>query len=129
MQRVTHKHVSDACDRYNKALGFTARNAIGRLQWADIRGDGNSRPRLYAVCNANGGVCNSDKQRRTMRQTIAAIDLAIKADKLPHSYMVIIQAIHERGETQKAMLAELNRRGLWLSDEQRKQAGLVGESE
>lgn len=126
MERVTHKHVQAACERYNKALGFTAWNAIGRLQWADIRGDGIYRPRLYAVCNENGGVRNSDKQRKTMRMTIAAIDAAIKAHKLPHSYMVITQAIHERGETQAAMLSELNRRGLWLSDEQKEQAGLKG---
>jgi len=125
--RVTHKQVQAACERYNKAFGFTEWNDLGRLQWADIRGDGVYRPRLYAVCNENGGVCNSDKQRGTMRKTIAAIDAAIKAHKLPHSYMVIIQAIHERGEVQTAMLAELNRRGLWLSTEQKAQAGL-GES-
>lgn len=128
MNRITHKHVESACQRYNKALGLIAWNSIGRLQWADIRGDGSSRRRLYAVCNENGGVCNSDKQRRTMRQTIAAIDLAIKADRL-RNWQVIIQAIHERGETQRAMLAELNRRGLWLSAEQRAQAGLNKESE
>lgn len=124
MQRVTHKQVQAACERYNKALGVTTWNAIGRLQWADIRGDGTSRPRLYTVCNETGGVCNSDKQRRTMRQTIAAIDAAIKAHKLPQSFMVITQAIYERGETQRAMLVELNRRGLWLSPEQKAQAGL-----
>lgn len=107
MNRITHKHVESACQRYNKALGLTAWNSIGRLQWADIRGDGSSRRRLYAVCNENGGVCNSEMQRRTMRQTIAAIDLAIKANRL-RNWQVIIQAIHERGETQRAQ-AGLNK--------------------
>lgn len=45
-------------------------------------------------------------------------------DKAP-SYIVIIRCIHDRGETQRLALVELNRRGLWLSDEQRVQAGLA----
>jgi hypothetical protein len=39
-------------------------------------------------------------------------------------YAVIIRAIHERGHTQGAALKELERRGLWLTDAQRQQAGL-----
>lgn len=104
MQRITHKQVQAACDRYNKALKLS-RDDCGYLQLADIAGNG-------------------DKRRATMRKTIAAIDLAIRADKLAH-YQVIIQAIHSSGETQRAMLSELARRGLWLSQDQRKQAGLV----
>lgn len=44
--------------------------------------------------------------------------------KIPN-YAVIIRAIWERGDAQQEALRELQRRGLWLSDEQRKQAGLV----
>lgn len=40
------------------------------------------------------------------------------------SYAVIIRAIHERDTIQAEALAELYRRGLWLSVEQRTQAGL-----
>lgn len=40
------------------------------------------------------------------------------------AYAVIIRAVHERGETQHEALRELRRRGLWLSAEQRDQAGL-----
>jgi hypothetical protein len=40
------------------------------------------------------------------------------------SYQVIIRAIHQRGEDQANCLAELARRGLWLTDDQRIQAGL-----
>ena len=41
------------------------------------------------------------------------------------SYMVILRAIHERGEPQRTALAELARRGLWLTDAQRREAGLA----
>jgi hypothetical protein len=44
-------------------------------------------------------------------------------EKIP-AYAVIIRATWERGETQADALAELARRGLWLSADQRKQAGL-----
>jgi hypothetical protein len=40
------------------------------------------------------------------------------------AYQVIIRAIHQRGEDQENCLAELARRGLWLTDDQRIQAGL-----
>ena len=40
------------------------------------------------------------------------------------NYAVIIRAIHERGKVQEDALAELKRRGLWLTPDQRKQAGL-----
>lgn len=39
------------------------------------------------------------------------------------AYAVIIRAIHERGPAQAEALAELERRGLWLSDAQKQQAG------
>lgn len=45
-------------------------------------------------------------------------------DRIP-DFAVIIRAIHERGNTQRKALAELDRRGLWLSDDQRHQAGLA----
>jgi hypothetical protein len=51
----------------------------------------------------------------------APADLA----KLPH-FAIIIRSIHERGESQRAALAELRARGLWLSDEQKAQAGITG---
>ena len=121
--RITHKQVQAACNAYNKALKLTKRNSIGRLQWSDIKGDGRYRPRLYAVCNENGGVTNAGQQRKTMRETIRAIDLARVADK-SQDFCLIIRAIHERGEVQRAALCEMGRRGLWLSEQQRKQAGL-----
>jgi hypothetical protein len=44
--------------------------------------------------------------------------------KIP-AYAVITRATWERGAIQAEALAELDRRGLWLSDDQRKQAGLA----
>lgn len=40
------------------------------------------------------------------------------------SYAVIIRCIWERGQNQKDALAELDRRRLWLSPEQKIAAGL-----
>jgi hypothetical protein len=44
-------------------------------------------------------------------------------EKLPN-YTIIIRCIWERGESQQKALAELRRRGLWLSTEQKQAAGL-----
>ncbi len=41
------------------------------------------------------------------------------------AYAVIIRAIHERGRSQKEAFAELERRGFWLSPEQKRQASLT----
>lgn len=129
MDRVTHKHVESAVADYNKALklhGWRGDRppSIGRLQWADIRGDGRSRRNLYVVTTDSSGVDQSDLRRATMRQTIAAIRLAIRFERLK-SYQVITRAIHERGEVQRIALRELARRGLWLSDDQKRQAELT----
>jgi hypothetical protein len=40
------------------------------------------------------------------------------------AFCIIIRSIHCRGERQRLALAELDRRGLWLSAEQKLQAGL-----
>ena len=40
------------------------------------------------------------------------------------AFVVIIRCIHDRGPAQQAALAELKRRGLWLTAAQREQAGL-----
>jgi hypothetical protein len=40
------------------------------------------------------------------------------------AFVLIIRAIWERGEKQAQALAELEARGLWLSPEQKRQAGI-----
>jgi hypothetical protein len=40
------------------------------------------------------------------------------------NFALIIRCTHQRGEDQQNCLAELNRRGLWLSDEQKQRAGI-----
>jgi hypothetical protein len=41
------------------------------------------------------------------------------------SYAVIIRCVWERGETQREALGELDRRHLWLSEDQKIAAGLA----
>lgn len=41
------------------------------------------------------------------------------------AFVIIIRAIHERGENQRIALEALKARGLWLSDDQKAQAGLT----
>lgn len=126
MNRVTHKHVQKACDAYNKALNLKP-TSVGYIMWADVRGDGAGyRPNLYTVVNENGGILQCDLKRDTMRKTIRAIDLARVADK-SQGWCLIIRAIHERGEVQVIALREIRARGLWLSAEQKMQAGLSRE--
>lgn len=48
----------------------------------------------------------------------------VRPEKLK-SWALIIRAIHQRGEDQANALAELDRRGLWLTEEQKVQAGLA----
>lgn len=121
MNRITHRDVIKACTRHNVALQLT-RDDTGYLQWADIRGDGKYRPNLYAT--SGRGVTQSHLRGRTMRETIANIDHAIKLNGLA-DYAIIIRCIHDQQTAQVSALSELNRRGLWLSPEQRKQAGLL----
>lgn len=126
MTRVTHKHISDAVARYNAARGLTY-PSIGYLQYADIRGDGSNWRGLYVQINEGGGVGSSYAPRKgkTMRETLANIDEATRLYKQfdkAKSFAVIINAIHERGARQIYAMAELNRRGLWLNEEQKRQA-------
>lgn len=129
MNRINHRDVEAACARYNKALGLhywrgTKPPSIGYLQWADIKGDGRNKRGLYAVTSEQGGVGSSDLRGKTMRETVQLIDMAIQANK-SQSFAIIIRCVHERGMSQRIALRELNRRGLWLSDEQKAQAGLA----
>ena len=43
------------------------------------------------------------------------------------SFVIIIRCIWERGQAQKDALTELNRRGLWLNADQKRQAGISQE--
>ena len=129
MNRITHKQVEAACARYNAALKLhywrgKKRPTPGYLMWQDIRGDGRNIRGLYAIANENGGVRASDLRESTMRKTIRAIDLAIKAHK-SEAFCLIIRATSMRGAEQKAALREMHLRGLWLSEDQKVQAGLI----
>lgn len=41
------------------------------------------------------------------------------------AWALIIRCIHQRGDDQEHCLEELDRRGLWLTEEQKVQAGLA----
>jgi len=123
LKRITHKDVERACQRLNKARGVKYPER-GYIQWADIRGDGRNRRGLYVTINDQGGVTSSGLRGKTMRETVAILDFAAKLAKWDH-FVIIIRATHERGPMQIAALEELNRRGLWLSEEQKRQAGLL----
>lgn len=122
MNRITRKHVEQACTRHNDRFMLDSGD-IGYLQWGDIRGTGIYTPSLWVTVKG-GGLATSHLRGRTMRETIANIEHVLKLDTMP-DYAVIIRAIHDRGTAQVSALSELNRRGLWLSPEQRKQAGLM----
>lgn len=51
----------------------------------------------------------------------------MSAEDLKHcaSFVIIIRCIWERGRSQELALAELGRRGLWLNEDQKVQAGLA----
>lgn len=53
--------------------------------------------------------------------------LALFREKLAHSaaYIVIINALHQRGELQQVALEVLDERRLWLTEEMKVQAGLA----
>ena len=130
MNRVTHKELEMACADYNKALKLhywrgKKPPSIGFLMWADVRGDGTNRRGLYAISNEQGGVTCSGLRRAgdTMRTTKQQIYLAIKCHK-SQSFALIIRATTMRGAEQRAALHEMARRGLWLSEQQKRQAGL-----
>lgn len=69
MKRVTHSHLTKACDDYNKRHGFI-HNDCGYLQWADIFGSGIYRPSLWVKGADGRGLHPSQLQGATMRETL-----------------------------------------------------------
>lgn len=60
------------------------------------------------------------RERKTYR---VGGELLTRPEHLP-AYALIIRCIHQRGEDQANCLAELHKRGLWLTKKQRQQAGI-----
>ena len=67
-------------------------------------------------------------RRHTMTRRLRDADYVARdrtdAIRRDPSYCIIIRAIHCRGERQTLALAELDRRRLWLTDEQKQEAGV-----
>ena len=55
--------------------------------------------------------------------TLAPAGILLPVRSLP-SYAVLLRAVWERGPTQAEALAEIRRRGIWLTPQQRRDAGL-----
>jgi hypothetical protein len=70
---------------------------------------------------------------QTMTFTMAELQYTMEGSHMPMnlqkfpSWIIIIRCIHERGQSQQDALVELKRRGLWLAEEQAKQAGITRE--
>lgn len=65
-------------DKLNKARGLSY-PAIGYLMFADIKGDGISKPALFEIINAGGGVRRSDLNGPP-RQRCAKLRAAIRGN-------------------------------------------------
>ena len=62
---------------------------------------------------------------RQERQRARFIERDRKIGQYDPAYQIITRAIHERGERQTLALAHLKARGLWLTVDQKRQAGLI----
>lgn len=78
MMKRIHKEIDGAIQRLNFARRLTY-PMIGHLRFADIKGDGVYRPRVYAIINAGGGVCYSELNGADYSATLANI---LKATEL-----------------------------------------------
>jgi hypothetical protein len=63
-------------------------------------------------------------RKDTAAQLARYIDRDVREGDHDESYQLIIRAIHERGIRQKLALRAIERRGLWLSEDQKRQAGV-----
>lgn len=61
------------------------------------------------------------------KNTYPAEGLAILRERLTGAppYVILINAIHQRGEIQRVALEVLKERGLWLTAAQKQQAGIL----
>lgn len=77
LPRVTDRDIREALLCLNRKRGLSMSNQIGWHYWADVRGEGRYRPRVWVVVNAQGGVSSSDLNRPTRRGTYDAIQRLI----------------------------------------------------
>ena len=72
MGSVTQNLVAD----YNAARGLKYPD-VGYLLFQDVKGDGHSKPALYVIYNAAGGVSYSSMNNRNPRARCAALRAAV----------------------------------------------------
>jgi len=73
---VRDTHVRAAIAKLNEMKGATDSTTAGHLQYADIKGDGVYRPKVYCVLSG-GGVTYSSLTGRTKRETLANVYAAM----------------------------------------------------
>ena len=72
MGSVTQNLVAD----YNAARRLKYPD-VGYLLFQDVKGDGHSKPALYVICNAAGGVSYSSMNGRNARQRCKKLRAAV----------------------------------------------------
>ena len=98
---------------------------IGYLYYANVTGDGRSPAyrSIWCIVNAEGGIVRSHFNTTSSKAALALIAFSLTLTK-SEAFAVILRCVHERGKMQTCALEELSRRGLWLNDDQKRQAGL-----
>ncbi len=98
---------------------------IGYLCYTNVTGDGRSPAyrSIWHIINAGGGIARSHLNCASDKAALALIAFSLTLTK-SEAFAVILRCVHERGKMQTCALEELSRRGLWLNDDQKRQAGL-----
>lgn len=130
MTRKTKTEI--ALEALNDARGLKYPDK-GYSYFANVAGDGRNYCSIFTIVGDAGGVTYSGLNHIHAPRQIAQIEHATRIALSDHldslrkadAGALITQALHSRGIRQRLALDEINRRGLWLSDDQKKQAGLT----
>lgn len=71
--RGIHRKIELAVQRLNALRGKRYPD-VGSLYYADVKGDGRFRPRLYVSCNPQGGLVLSAMNCRTYSLTLLCLE-------------------------------------------------------
>ena len=73
MSGIRSHPLTKACKALNAARGVVYPEK-GYTYFADVRGDGTSRPSLWVIINEHGGVASSTLNRATRKETLAVVE-------------------------------------------------------
>lgn len=77
MSGINSHPITKACKALNTARGVVYPQK-GYTYFADIRGDGASRPSLWVIVNEQGGIASSTLNRSTRKETLAVVERMTK---------------------------------------------------